>query len=407
MKEIAIISLGYFWTPVESGPTRFFQIANTFLNSGYKVEVITTDFQHFDKAPRDIEKILSQNYLFKITFIHTPKYKKNIDLRRVMSNIVAAKNVSRYLNEHIKEYAAVYCSIPANNIAATVTDICHKNGVPCVIDVEDLWPEAMEMVVRNKHPRKILFRPFHNDAEKAYKYASGVIGTSEDYTDRAFKYQKRNIPKDTTYVGCNLEEFDSGVSEFSREIKKPDGEFWITYAGSISTSYDIRTLILAADRLYKDGYTDIKIQLLGTGSTKEELEALAKSEKIENVTFWGFTPYKKMAAVLSKSDIVINSFVKGAPQSIVNKIGDYLASGKTMINTLENPVFCNLVDKYSVGINIEPEKTAVLAKTILKLKKDEILRTKMGANARRLAETEFDRKVSYKRIVEMVEKVIG
>ena len=147
--------------------------------------------------------------------------------------------------------------------------------------------------------------------------------------------------------------------------------------------------------------------VLGTGSTKEELEALAKSEKIENVTFWGFTPYKKMAAVLSKSDIVINSFVKGAPQSIVNKIGDYLASGKTMINTLENPVFCNLVDKYSVGINIEPEKTAVLAKTILKLKKDEILRTKMGANARRLAETEFDRKVSYKRIVEMVEKVIG
>lgn len=49
MKKIAIVSLGYFWTPVESGPTRFFQIANTFLNSGYEVEVVTTDFQHFER----------------------------------------------------------------------------------------------------------------------------------------------------------------------------------------------------------------------------------------------------------------------------------------------------------------------------------------------------------------------
>ena len=406
MKKIAIVSLGYFWTPVESGPTRFFQIANTFLSLGYEVEVITTDFQHFDKAPRDTEKILAQNYPFKITFIHTPKYKKNIDVRRVISNEVAAKNVKKYLNEHIKEYDAVYCSIPANNVAAAVAEICHKNNVPCIIDIEDLWPEAMEMVVRNKLLRKIIFKPFHNDAEKAYRYASGIIGTSEDYTDRAFKYQNRSIPKDTVYVGCNLEDFDSGVDEFSRDIVKPDNEFWITYAGSISTSYDIKTLILAAYKLYKDGYTDIKIQLLGAGSTKEELEALVKTEKIENVTFCGFTPYKKMAAVLAKSDVVINSFVKGAPQSIVNKVGDYLASGKAMINTLENPVFCNLIDKYTVGINIEPEKVDVLAEAILKLENDEDLRKRMGANARKLAETEFDRKVSYKRIVEMVEKVI-
>ena len=404
MKKIAIVSLGYFWTPVESGPTRFFQIANTFLNSGYEVEVITTDFQHFDKAPRDTEKILSQNYPFKITFIHTPKYKKNIDTRRVISNVAATKNVRKYLNNHINEYTAVYCSIPANDVAAAVAHVCHKNSVPCVIDVEDLWPEAMGMVVGNKLLRKIIFKPFHNDAEKVYKYASGIIGTSEDYTDRAFKYQKRNIPKDTVYVGCNLEDFDSGVDEFGDEIVKPDGEFWVTYAGSISTSYDIKTLILAADKLYKAGRTDIKIQLLGAGSTKEELEALVKTEKIENVTFWGFTPYKKMAAVLAKSDVVINSFVKGAPQSIVNKVGDYLASGKAMINTLENPVFCNLVDKYTVGINIEPEKVDVLVEAILKLKNDEGLRKRMGINARKLAETEFDRKVSYKRIVEMVEK---
>ena len=405
MKKIAIVSLGYFWTPVESGPTRFFDIAKTFCNSGYDVEVITTDFQHFDKKPRNKEKISAENYPFKITFIPTPEYKKNVDIRRVLSNISAAKNVKKYLSEHIKEYDAVYCSIPANNVAAEVSKICKENLVPCVIDIEDLWPEAMAMIVKNKFIGNVIFHSFYRDAEIAYKNASGIIGTSEDYADRAFKNQNLNIPKDTIYVGCNLDDFDSGVSKFSDEIHKPENEFWLTYAGSISTSYDIKTLILAAEQLIKQGHKDIKIKILGTGSLKEELENLTKENNIENVQFCGFTPYQKMAAFLSKSDIVINSFVKGAPQSIVNKVGDYLASGKAMINTLENPVFCKLVDKYKVGVNIEPENIDILSKTILRLKENNSERTEMGTNARHLAETEFDRKVSYLRIVDMIEKV--
>ena len=43
---------------------------------------------------------------------------------------------------------------------------------------------------------------------------------------------------------------------------------------------------------------------------------------------------------------MINSFAKGAPQSIVNKIGDYLAAEKPMVNTLENEEMCKLVSDY-------------------------------------------------------------
>ena len=60
MKKIAIISNGYAWFPVEPGPSRFFYIANVFVNAGWNVEVITTSFQHFKKEPRNQELILSQ-----------------------------------------------------------------------------------------------------------------------------------------------------------------------------------------------------------------------------------------------------------------------------------------------------------------------------------------------------------
>lgn len=394
MKKIAIISLGYLWFPCESGTSRFFDIANTFVNAGYEVECITTGFQHFKKALRDKDLIWAQNYPFKITFIDAPPYKKNVDIRRVLSNRKAAKNLEKYLSVHIKEYDAVYVSIPANNIAALVTEICKKANVPVVVDIEDLWPEAMSMVVKNSWIRKILFYSFMRDAERTYANADGIIGTSEDYTERAFKRREKNIPNETVYVGCNLKEFDDGVKKYNHEIEKKDGEFWVTYAGSISTSYDIKTLI---DAVYILKEKNVHAQILGTGSLKEELEKYSK--EMENIHFWGFTPYLKMAAVLSKSDVVVNSFVKGAPQSIVNKIGDYLASGKPMINTLENPIFCKLVKINDIGINIEPESVFEMKIAIEKYICDPSMQ---GKNARRLAEDRFDRKASYLKIVDMI-----
>lgn len=401
MKKIAIISLGYLWFPCESGTSRFFDIANTFVRNGYEVECITTGFQHFKKEPRDKELILAQNYPFKITFIDAPAYKKNVDIRRVLSNKKAAKNLKEYLSLHVNEYSAVYVSIPANNIAAMVTKICKENKVPVVVDIEDLWPEAMSMVIKNDWIRKILLYSFSKDADETYRNVDGIIGTSEDYTDRAFKNRERNIPNETVYVGCNLKEFDEGVKQYSDEIEKKADEFWVTYAGSISTSYDIKTLIDAVYDLKKE---NVHLQILGTGSLKDELETYSKS--MDNIHFWGFTPYPKMAAVLSKSDVVVNSFVKGAPQSIVNKVGDYLASGKPMINTLENPVFCELVERGKCGFNIEPENIDVLVQTIIKFKENEIDRLKMGRNAREFGEKEFDRVECYKKIMKLLQEVM-
>lgn len=402
MKKIAIVSLGYLWFPCESGTSRFYDIARAFVSAGYEVECITTGFQHFKKAPRNRHLIYDQGYPFKITFIDVPAYKKNVGIGRVMSNRTAATNVNGYLLAHIKEYNAVYVSIPANNIAAIVTKICRRNNVPVVVDIEDLWPEAMSMVIKSKLIRTVLLHSFVRDAEITYRNANGIIGTSEDYTERAFKKRAKDIPAKTVYVGCNLSEFDAGVDYYKDEIDKHEGEFWVSYAGSISTSYDIRTLI---DAVYALKDKNVHAMIMGTGSQKEKLEEYSKD--MENIHFLGFTQYPKMAAILSKSDVVVNSFVKGAPQSIVNKIGDYLASGKPMLNTLENPIFCKLVEDNGVGVNVEPGNVEALIECIELLREDNKLSKKCGERARRLAESKFDRKVSYLDLIKVVDELIG
>ena len=180
----------------------------------------------------------------------------------------------------------------------------------------------------------------------------------------------------------------------------------MSYAGTIGTSYDIRTMVLAAEELLRRGRKEIKFKILGGGPLKDELEKLAVSRDISNVEFVGYAPYDKMAAYLKASDILVNSFVKKAPQSIVTKIGDYLAAGKAMINTCMSPEFRAKVENDGFGINIEPEDAVVLADAVERLYRDEEERIKMGRRARMIAEEQFDRPKSYQKIMELIEKLL-
>ena len=404
MKKIGIISLGYAWFPCEKGPSRFYYISKMFAENGFDVDLVCSGFQHFEKRERNRELILKQNYPFHTTFIDVPSYKKNIEFRRVYSNKVAAKNVMKYIKT--QRYDVIYCSIPANDVAAVVARHCHRNNIPLIIDVEDLWPEAMGMVTKNSLFRKIIDIYFLRDAEIAYRFADAVIGTSDEYTQRAMRNQNRNTLCKTIYVGCDLDSFDDGSGKYMNEIEKPKDEFWVIYAGSISVSYDIRTLVEAGKILLDRGYTYVKVKILGTGVLKDELEVLARKTGCTNVSFLGYVAYPKMAAYLKKSDVSLNSFVKGAPQSIVNKVGDYLASGRPIINTLQSKEFMELIEREDVGMNVEPEDADALAKSICTYVENHDLCLRQGKNARNTARRYFDRQQTYYQMVQIAERLI-
>ena len=404
MKKIAVITMGVRLDG-EKGYTRFRYLCDFLTEAGYQVDLITTTFQHWEKAQRDIEKIRKSDYRFGLKFIYEPGYKRNVDIKRIRSHRIAAKNLTALL-EREGDYDLLYAEIPPNDVALACGEFAKKKGIPFVADVNDLWPEAMRMVLDIPVISSILFYPLQRDAEKVYSLVSGVIGTSDEYRDRPFENQKRDVPKATVYVGNELSVFDSGAEKTSGDIVKPEEEFWVTYAGTIGTSYDIRTMLLAAEELAKRGKENIKIKILGGGPLKDELEALARDKKINNAEFAGYAPYDKMAAYLKKSDILVNSFVRKAPQSIVTKIGDYLAAGKAMINTCMSPEFRNKVENDGFGVNIEPEDAGILADAIEDLYRDEEKRLEMGRKARQIAEEQFDRPKSYRKIEELIRKLI-
>ena len=393
-KKIASVSSQYFWLPEEAGPSRFYSIARTFKDNGYDVDVYTSSYEHHEKKQRD--KSISTD--LNVIYIDCISYKKNIDPRREVSNIMFSAKVSKELEKRILDYEAVYCSIPPNNIGKTVGAICKKHNVPFIVDIEDLWPEAMSTLFSK--PFQILTKPYYFDAEKTYAYANGVVGTSEEYTSRAWKNNVRSIPNRTVYVGTDINAFDEEVANNITKVIKPENEFWVIYTGSIGHSYAIDNVVRAASQI-KDNER-IKFKILGDGPLRVECEELAKKLNCNNIEFLGYVTHPAMAAYLSKSDVTINSFAKGVAQSIVNKVGDYLAAGKPMINTLENKECCTLINDNVVGINVPAEITNELANAINKMFSSEEMRVSYGNNARLLAEMKFDRKTSYMEIIDLI-----
>lgn len=405
MSKVAVITMGVKLDG-EKGYTRFRYLCEFLVKKGYEVDLITTTFQHWEKKQRNLESVDQKSYPFGIKFIYEPGYRKNIDLRRVRSHRIAAENLRKLLEKE-GDYDLIYAEIPPNDVALAAAEYAHRNKIPFVADVNDLWPEAMRMVFDIPIVSDLLFYPLKRDAEKVYSLTSGVIGTSDEYRDRPFLNQKRDVLKETVYVGNEISVFDREAERHADEVQKEDGTFWVTYAGTIGTSYDIRTVVLAAEELMKQGKTKIRFQILGDGPTREMLENLAKERKIQNVKFTGYVPYEQMAAYLVKSDVLINSFVRKAPQSIVTKIGDYLAAGKPMINTCMSPEFRKKVERDGFGINIEPEDVRELVNAVEWMYENEAERNDMGNRARKIAEEQFDRPVSYGKIEAMISSLIA
>lgn len=386
------------------GATRYVYLATLLHEHGYDVDFITSGFQHWEKRQRDVEHFDAGTDAYTIRFIEEPFYPKNMCPQRIWAHHVVAKRVSEYFDEH-HDYDLIYCQIPPNDVAREIGKAAQKFNIPFVVDVNDLWPEAFRVALDVPVLSDVLFLPFYRQAKAVYQMADAVVGTSDEYRERGLRDARSGIPSETVYVGNQLCEFDAGVTANASQIGKPAGEIWVSYAGTLSACYDLETLVNAM-ALVQKSHPEAKLHILGDGSERDDLKAAAQSCGA-SVTFHGYLPYDQMAAWLSKSDITINSLVEKAAQSIVTKIGDYLAAGKPMVNTSCSKEFRAKVEADGFGVNVKPGDAEGMARVLVDLIEDSSRRAQMGEKARAIAEEQFDRPHSYLKTVRLIEGLIG
>lgn len=406
MPRILFINAAVY-LPGEHALKRTFYLFDMMLSQGYDVHFLTADFNHYNKSKRDTDKFFRNypQYRERISFISVPQYKKNLSFGRMWSNFCFERKAKRWLKSNTGRFEKVYISLPTLYLAGSIRKICSKNNIQIIVDVNDLWPEAFRLIFKNELLYWLCTYPIKALADKGYRSADCIIAVSEEYKNRALLRNVRSKMSATVYLGAMLERFDAGVAKYSAKIEKSDDEFWIGYAGTIGTSYDLKTLIDAVKQLNDRGFTDIGLKVLGQGPEEKELKEYINKNNIANVDFRGFLEYEKMAAVLSKCDIMANCIKKRASQSIINKVSDYFAAGKPVINSCVSREMQCMIAENNVGINYEAESVESAVDAVIQLYHNERLRDEMGKNARHLAEEKFDRKRTHGELVDLLIKL--
>ena len=407
---------------------RFLYLGEMLCERGHQVEMIVSDFNHALKSHRAEGSINHQAFQTKITVLHEPGYPNNVSIKRLWSHYQWGRNVGRYLKS-IEKPDVIYCALPSLTAGVRAAKYCQKHGVRFVIDVQDIWPEAFEMAIRNKLLQKI-FLPIRWYVNRAYRAADTVVAVSETYAARALSVNKKTDKGVIAFLGKDKELFDefkrsgkvyhaavppsavcpstssgtadggSGTAAVAEPVEAP---VKIAYVGSLGYSYDLPGAIRAIDICQRmDNMPHLQFVVMGRGPLQKKFEDYARELGVDCV-FTGFMPFCDLVATMCSCDIVVNPILESAPQSITNKVGDYALSGLPVVNSQLNPEYRQLVDDYHCGINCKVADAEDMAKAFATLIKDPALRKEMGANARKLGEEKFDRRTAYQKIVKMLE----
>ena len=398
MKKDIVILANFCGDFSKSSNGRFSYLANE-LAGEHNVEIITSDFSH---GRKEHKAALAEELPYKVTFIHEPGYPKNLCLKRFWSHFVWGKNVKKYLS-HREKPDVIYCAIPSLTAPLSAAKYCEKNAVKFIVDVQDLWPEAFQMVFHVPVLSDLVFAPFKFIVNGIYRRADEICAVSKTYVERALSVNRKCAKGHTVFLGTRLERFDKFAQDH-QVTDKPRDELWLGYCGTLGASYDLTCVFDALELVTKTGVKAPKFIVMGNGPRRVEFENYAKKKNLD-VVFTGRLPYDEMCSLLSACDIVVNPITKGAAQSIINKHADYAACGKPVLNTQECEEYRQLVTEYHMGLNCKNSDAADLADKLLTLLKDETLRKEMGANARRCAEERFDRERTYQELTDLLLEV--
>lgn len=393
MKDIVIVA-NFCRDFSETDNGRFMYLCKE-LSKNNKVEIITSDFDHTKKKHK---LPLIHNWLFTITFLHEEGYKKNVSLQRFKSHYGWGEKVKEYLNKR-KKPDVIYCAVPSLTAPLQAAKYCEKNNVRFIIDIQDLWPEAFKLAFNVPVLSDILFAPFTAYANGIYKRADVICAVSKTYMNRAKRVNKKCRDTHTVFLGTELSVFDKYAKE--NHIEKPEDELWIGYCGTLGASYDITIVIDALALLKKRNVKVPNFIVLGDGEKRREFEEYAKGLDVDCV-FTGKLPYEQMCGWLAVCDIAVNPIMHNAAQSIINKHGDYTASGIPVLSTQECKEYRKLVEKYNMGFNCQNGNAEELADKLQLLIENEKIRFEMGVNARRCAMEKFDRSNSYRKLIKAI-----
>jgi len=182
-------------------------------------------------------------------------------------------------------------------------------------------------------------------------------------------------------------------NEFRRRFAIGSDSFVAMYSGSVGGKQGLETFVRAAHELQQDG--DILCCLIGEGPYLPNLQDLARRLGASRLRFLPIQPRESLAEQLSAADVLVITQRRNVREAVFpGKLLYYMAAGRPILAAVHpESETGRFVRHRDVGIVVPPEEPYALAQAIRFFAKNRIEARRLGENARKVAESEFDRRI--------------
>lgn len=390
--------------PEKSGNCRTYEMARYYVQSGHQVTLLTSATIFHASSPSErpssfpyrFERDGIQIYVVKGSYSHFLTFYQRI--WAFICFFFRAYQTGKTLTgvDRIIAYS------PPLTTTALGQKLARFHRVPLVLEIADVWPDVPIGMRIFRNP--MIIGLLRHLAKKIYTQAQLLLPYSEDMKEQLLSYpvDSRNIR--VIHNGVNVR---PEISKVPQDKQASDAEVvHIIYTGTVGQANGIDQLVDAIDRLSPYDLPPFRLQIVGDGNRIEEVKAQARVKEVKTIQFLPWVPRKQLPHWLGQADIAVSSF---APFPILEANGatkffDYLANGLPIVLNYQGWQ-AQYLAQYTCGLSSDQGDIEGFCKNLVMLIKHPEVRKEMGENGKRLAKTQFDRRMLAQKSIEYIASI--
>jgi glycosyltransferase involved in cell wall biosynthesis len=366
----------YFNTPEKGGSLRSYHLARSMVAAGHQVEMITAWNQpHYQ---------LIQVQGIQVHYL--PVYYGN--------HLGTASRLLAFLSYAMKAYllgrklkGIQHCYASSTPLTVGFIALLFKwlHSIPYTFEVRDLWPLAP--IQMGYVPWKVLHPLLYALEKMIYRGASAVIALSPAMAEWVHK----KVPGQFVLMLPNM--CDCQFFQPTAPYQPPQ-PFVISYIGTLGKANHLQAFLTLACCFQEKKLSEVQFRIMGKGRQESLLKKMAAAWKLTNLDFMEPGNTQQVKALLDQSQAVYISF---APFEVLettspNKFFDGLAAGKLIITNTRGWIK-DLVEEHECGFYTPYFQPETAFENLLPYLENPLKLAQSQANARKLAESCFDKDI--------------
>lgn len=403
----------YFPPEIGAASHLYYYLAKEFIKRGHEVTVLT-GIPRYNVSTQVYHKYYKKGKVFfenvegiSILRVRLPLVDRKNFFRRGIEHFEIAYKLAKSGIKFLKSnYDVSLVYSPPLTLYWTAEKLRKKYGLPYILNVQDLFPQAVIDLGHMKN--RILINIFRYLEKKAYESANLITVHSETNAEIIKKVVKNKEKVVVFENWVDDEEIQPGDkdNEFSRKHSITD-KFVVSFAGTLGYSQDIEVIMKAA--YFTKDNKDIVYLIVGDGPMKDKVMYFKDEYNLTNVLILPAVPKEIYPLVLHSSDVSLATLKSSVKTPVVpSKILSIMSAGIPVIAVMNKDGDApRLVEKAHCGIVVDAGDAEGLARAILQLYYNDSLRVRYGRNGRKYIEKHLSVKVAAEKYEKLFKEILG